>query len=147
MTASLDSRSCHGMPMRAYSQMSFFHSSSFQAADAMSKRSTFGYPSINHRPKVTCGGSMERSNGFPAHIRTPEFVSLSSYANRRNTHTLVPRFLHPDSFAHVIFQHADAHFASPTFNPGFLCPNCHTQILIPGSCAHILTPRKGTLNG
>ena len=53
MMASFDSRSCHGTPMCAYSQISFFHSSSFHAADAMSNSSTLGYPSISHLPNVT----------------------------------------------------------------------------------------------
>ena len=53
MMASLDSRSCHGTPMCAYSHISFFHSSSFHAADAMSNSSTLGYPSISHLPNVT----------------------------------------------------------------------------------------------
>jgi len=50
MTASLDSRSCHGMPMCRLSQTSLFHSSSFHAADPMSKSITFGEPSMSQRP-------------------------------------------------------------------------------------------------
>ena len=42
ITASLDSRSCHGIPMLAFSHNSCLNSSSFQAADPISNRMTLG---------------------------------------------------------------------------------------------------------